>query len=318
MRRAIARDFAALPSVRVLLTLDDRFPEELGPWIVVPVGANEEETTFSRLVAEADYTALIAPETGGILADRARTIEQAGGRSLGSTPEAIEATADKLQLARHLAERGIRTPISRCVFPKKGLPTDFPYPAILKPIDGAGSQSTYFVADAVSCLEEARRMKTAILQPLVPGVVSSASFLIGPGSEVRLIAAGQQQMNVCDGRFVYEGGTVPVSPNGVALGPRRAAESVPGLRGFVGVDYVWDECNRCATVLEINPRPTTSYVGLSRWLGPGVLARAWLDVVSGAAGSLPDDAMFSRNSLQKTVTFRADGEMIGPDEGSPP
>ena len=65
---------------------------------------------FARLAAEADYTVLIAPETGGILAERARTIERVGGRSLGSTPAAIELTGDKLRLGRHLAERGIATP----------------------------------------------------------------------------------------------------------------------------------------------------------------------------------------------------------------
>ena len=56
----------------------------------------------------------------------------------------------------------------------------------------------------------------------------------------------------------------------------RVVESIPGLRGFVGVDFLWDEARRQATVLEINPRPTTSCVGLTRLLPPGQLADAWL------------------------------------------
>src|SRR3954452_10376991 len=52
MRRAIAGDFAALPGVRVVVTLDDRFPEEPGPWSVVRIGAGREGATFPRLVAE--------------------------------------------------------------------------------------------------------------------------------------------------------------------------------------------------------------------------------------------------------------------------
>ena len=52
--------------------------------------------------------------------------------------------------------------------------------------------------------------------------------------------------------------------------------SVTGLRGFVGVDFLWDEIEAKATVLEINPRPTTSYVGLTRLLPPGCLAQSWL------------------------------------------
>jgi hypothetical protein len=54
MRRAIARDFAAVPGVRVVVTLDDRFPHEPGPWEVVRVGPGAEEAEFARLAARAD------------------------------------------------------------------------------------------------------------------------------------------------------------------------------------------------------------------------------------------------------------------------
>ena len=57
---------------------------------------------------------------------------------------------------------------------------------------------------------------------------------------------------------------------------RRAVESVAGLRGFVGVDFFWEPELGEATVLEINPRATTSFVGLSRLLPAGHLAAAWL------------------------------------------
>jgi predicted ATP-grasp superfamily ATP-dependent carboligase len=44
------------------------------------------------------------------------------------------------------------------------------------------------------------------------------------------------------------------------------AAAMPGLRGFVGIDVVWPE--RGAPVLiEVNPRLTCAYVGLSRRLG---------------------------------------------------
>src|SRR5215218_5633660 len=60
MRRAIASDFAGLPDVRVVMTLDARLPEEPGPWTVVRVGPGAEPGEFSRLAAGADWTALIA------------------------------------------------------------------------------------------------------------------------------------------------------------------------------------------------------------------------------------------------------------------
>ena len=315
MRRAIAGDFAAMSGMRVVVTLDDRFPDETGPWSVVRIGAGEEHATFSRLVNEADYTALIAPETGGILADRARTIEALGGRSLGSTPEAIEATADKLRLGRHLAERGIATPEGVLVSPGAGLPSGFSYPAVLKPIDGAGAQDTFLIQGPDDCPAGARELPVGLLQAMVQGVAMSATFLVGSRGKARLIAAGRQRIAIRDARFVYLGGTLPVPPIGVEPNVRRAVESVAGLQGFVGVDYVWNEQTKCAIVLEINPRATTSCVGLTRHLHPGALAVAWLRMVSGSEDCDESDAsgMFPEVDLRRPETFAADGGVLEPE-----
>ena len=89
MRRALAEDFAGLNGVRVVMTLDSCLPDEPGLATIVRVGPGEEPATFARLAREADYTLCVAPETGGVLRDRARTILDVGGRSLGSSPESI-------------------------------------------------------------------------------------------------------------------------------------------------------------------------------------------------------------------------------------
>ena len=52
----------------------------------------------------------------------------------------------------------------------------------------------------------------------------------------------------------------------------RALRLVPGLRGFVGVDLILDEQAPGVSVVEINPRLTTSYVGLRAALGQNVMA----------------------------------------------
>src|SRR3954451_14766020 len=79
MRRALAADCAALPGIRVVVMLDDRLPDEPGPWSIVRVGPGREEATFARLAAEADYTALIAPEAVGLLTTWARGADRVGG-----------------------------------------------------------------------------------------------------------------------------------------------------------------------------------------------------------------------------------------------
>jgi predicted ATP-grasp superfamily ATP-dependent carboligase len=102
-----------------------------------------------------------------------------------------------------------------------------------------------------------------VVQPFIPGTPMSASFLVGSDGEAWLIGVGVQQTVVRDGRFNYLGGTLPTPcPEAVPL-LKRAVEAIAGLRGFVGVDFIWSADKRHVMILEINPRPTTSYVGLS-------------------------------------------------------
>jgi predicted ATP-grasp superfamily ATP-dependent carboligase len=106
----------------------------------------------------------------------------------------------------------------------------------------------------------------------------SASFLVDGGSRAWLLGVGIQRIMVRDSRFAYQGGILPAPSRAAEAQLRPALAVIPGLRGFVGVDFVWDVDAEHATVLEINPRPTTSCVGLTRLLPPGRLAEAWLQV----------------------------------------
>jgi tyramine---L-glutamate ligase len=278
MRRAIARDFAALNGgkARVIMTLDARFADDPGPWTVARIGPGQHPHRVLGLAREADLTVLVAPETMGLLEDMTRSIQQAGARHLGSSLEAVALTRDKTRLAGWLTARGIGTPPCRRVSPSNGLPSDAPYPAVLKPNDGAGTIDTYLVEAPDSLPLPARHMGEAIMQPYLSGQPMSASYLVDGEGRAWLLGIGEQRIAFQDGGFQYRGGQLP-SAKQVDDNPlRRAVESVPGLQGFVGVDFIWDERRQQTTVLEINPRPTTSFVGLARMLPPGRLASAWI------------------------------------------
>ena len=306
MRRAIASDFASVPGVRVVMTLDARLPDEPGPWTILRISREQDGEEWARHSAKADWTVLIAPETGGTLADCSRTLARRGGRSLGSTPEAVELAGDKLRLAAFLSERGIRTPACRRVVPSLPLPGDFPYPAVLKPIDGAGSIDTFWIPEPAMVPDDAKELPEALLQPFLPGVPSSATFLIGPENQARWIGIGRQRVAIQDGRFVYRGGILPDSEASPAPVLAQAVESIPGLRGLIGVDFLRDENCATVTILEVNPRPTTSIVGLARILPPGLLAKAWIDTVEGT--HVQDDWRLDEIvRSQIPVTFDTDG-----------
>jgi tyramine---L-glutamate ligase len=315
MRRAIANDFAALPGpgARVIVPLDAQWPDDPGPWTIARIAERESPQRLFELARRADYTVLIAPETMGVLASLTRGLEHEGARSLGSSAQAVELTGNKARLAEWLLSREIATPRSRTIIPSAGLPKDAEYPAVLKPIDGAGSVETFFLANARSLPDAARQMPVALLQPFHSGIPMSASFLIDNDERAWLTGVGKQSITVQNGRFQYWGGRLPAPCRDAEPLLRRAVKSIPGLRGFVGVDFLWEPARHEATVLEINPRPTTSYVGLSHLLPPGHLAQAWL-AACGAAG-WPRDELAHVASIvqeQQELFFDAEGNLLVP------
>lgn len=227
--------------------------------------SNEETVSLGRLARQADWTLVIAPEFDGCLLDRCRLVESAGGRLLGPSSGLVAMASDKQRTAEHLASAGVPVPQGVPLFSNQALPLDFAYPAVLKPRDGAGSLGVRLLQSA----EEARDVKPADtptrLERFTPGIAASVAFLCGPRGDVALLPCRQQLSD--DGRFAYLGGSLPLKPHLAARATElatRAVETLPGRLGYLGVDLVLgsDATGRDDVVIEINPRLTTSYVGL--------------------------------------------------------
>ena len=207
MRRAIAGEFAALSvgEIKVIMTLDARLPAEAGPWRLELIGPGEHSRKLGELCRAADFTVLVAPETRGILARLTRDLLQAGARVLGSSAQAVELAGDKARLAVLFESLGIATPPSRTIVPSEGLPDLLEYPAVVKPIDGAGSVDTYYLDGPGDLSEEAMRMPQALLQRFVRGEPMSACLLVSPDGRAWPIAIGRQRMQLRNGRLRIRG-----------------------------------------------------------------------------------------------------------------
>lgn len=316
MRRSIARDFAAVPGVRVVMTLDARLEREEIPGIEVRTIDSQQSGWFESLAAEADYTILIAPEMDGVLSSLTGIVERVGGRSLGSSVRAVEMVGDKARLAHHFSCRDIPSPpnlmISRSF---EGFPDGWEGPIVIKPRHGVGSVDTVVVRDG-RCPAWVPRDQSFVAQPYFPGRPMSASFLIDIAGGMTLLAIGRQGIEVeADGRICYRGGTVPEKlvecPSAVFSAIASVVEYLPrpSLRGFVGVDFLLDD-RGAASILEINPRPTTSHVGLIHLLRPGTLAGAWLAAAEWplAGTSWPNRLRIAPDA--PAVSFDADGTIL--------
>jgi predicted ATP-grasp superfamily ATP-dependent carboligase len=309
MRRALSREFASIPA-RVLVTLDQRLPDDPGPWETIRLGPGDEDEVVKAQLATADYALVIAPETNGILERWSTELERLGTRSLGSTSQAIALSGDKLALSKQLRARGITTPESIFIATGTELPANFQYPAVIKPVEGAGGLQTYRVLSSMSFpAQQVQLPERFLLQPFVDGTAMSASYLVDEFGEAHLIAIGQQKIELVDDRFEYRGGWIP-SLQLIDIVPlRQAIAAVPGLRGFVGVDFIRKRTTGETTVIEINPRPTTSCVGLCALLPPGLLAQAWL---AACGERTVDHEMIFQRLIHKIATsepvsFQADG-----------
>jgi predicted ATP-grasp superfamily ATP-dependent carboligase len=108
-----------------------------------------------------------------------------------------------------------------------------------------------------------------IIQEFIDGEAVSVS-LLSAGGKALAISLNKQNVRVAVPEAVssYEGGAVPFG-HPLRQKAFEAAEKVvgsfSGLHGYVGVDLVLTEDE--PFVVDINPRLTTSYVGLSRVAG---------------------------------------------------
>lgn len=286
MLGAVAADFVRLPGCQVTVLRDPRVLQLALPGceLVDVICRYSHAEEFDRLSAETDATLLIAPEFDHILLDAAERVVAAGGRLLSPTPEFIRIAANKHDTCQRLAAASVPVPTGCVLEPDEPLPQHFAYPAVLKPLDGAGSQDTYIVNsphDSPRAYAWPRR-----LERYIPGTAVSVSMLCGPAGRVALPASTQRISD--DGRLRYLGGELPLSTGlaqratGLA---ERALDALPPATGYVGVDLVLgrEPTGSQDAVIEVNPRLTTSYVGL-RCASRTNLADAMLQA---ARGELP-------------------------------
>jgi predicted ATP-grasp superfamily ATP-dependent carboligase len=313
MLNALCRDGLAIPGLEVHTIAGDlsRFaasirvhPTETGP---------QWSDSFARILDEVDAALVIAPEFDRILEELVRRVEQSGKLHLGCSSGAIAATADKLTCARLWADQGIPTPVPVPLRAPGDLlqgPTAA-FPLVLKPRDGAGSTGVRLVRTADEW-EEAWTGATVeytgrdwIATPFVAGQAASVACIVHAGGVLALPASSQRLSS--DGRFRYEGGRLPLAP-GLAARARKLAlrtmGALEGLRGYVGVDIVLGERDDGSAdwAIELNPRLTTSYLGLQA-LCEGNLLSA---IVSACTGRpLPELSWRTRG-----VAFSPDGAVV--------
>jgi len=299
---ALAADFSAIDDCRVTLLRDIRLDHLVVPGCkVVEIHSDaHRREELARAAAKADHTLVIAPEFDDLLLEANRHVQSAGGRLLAASEAFVSLAGDKHRTALQLAAAGV--PVPEAVWidsDQERLPTDFSYPSVLKPVSGAGSQHTLLVAspqDEPPPYPWPRRLERYCV-----GTAASVAFLCGPKECVALPPCRQHLTD--DGRFSYTGGSLlqqaDLAERATTLA-RQALDVLAPEAGYVGVDLILGHSADGSEdfVIEINPRVTTSYVGL-RAASQTNLAAAMLAVAAGE----PVDLKFHEAPL----AFSAEG-----------
>ena len=247
---------------------------------------------FREMVDEADAALLIAPETGGLLEALTAIVEAKGKMVLGSSSVAVKTAGNKASTYQVLKASDIPTPETYPVRHSDDivpLARHLGYPVVVKPLDGVGCQSVFVARHetglrqaVVTALRETGQ-DIQLLQPFVQGVHASVSLLTDGVGGLPLTLNLQEIRGRT--RLSYCGGRVPLDHPLRPLAFQRAEEvvaAIPGLKGYVGIDMVLTD--RDAVVIEVNPRLTTSYVGVRKVLRQNLGAM----ILKAATGELPD------------------------------
>lgn len=281
MTLAVAEDFTKLRewTVRVLRSTEliASTPEQV-PWAWVDV-QNDVDAVLVREAAAADWTLVIAPECGGILQRRAQAVIDAGGTLLGPSPEFIALASDKTAILDRLAAYDLRVPRGLCGPLSKLCDSSLHYPIVLKPNDGAGAIDTMLLQknhnlEVLMLLWE----KPLLLDPrpfiwrgeeFVPGKAASVSLLCGPRDKLPLRPVAQDILFAENKHISYRGGTINLSHAEETRAKKlglAVSKALPPVIGYIGIDLILGEAADGSqdTVIEVNPRLTTSYIGLRR------------------------------------------------------
>ncbi len=296
MRNALLTDLASIPEVDVTLTRDSRCPWPDSAFSIRRIEPNGGESgfdLFQRALVDVEVVWPIAPETRGALAHLARLARKAGKFVCLSDPKTLAICASKFKTASVLENAGVNVvPTFRATDSSPPIAGEW----VSKPDDGVGGDGIrrWPTRDAALQAILAATRHSWILQPMYHGESLSMSLFCADGSAL-LISINQQRVLWRHDQVLLADLTVNsipnTEPNFFALA-QQIVRALPGLSGYVGVDLVRGD-DGILTVLEINPRLTTSYCGLREALGVNVAQL----VLCNREGEPPHAMAFPQNKL---------------------
>ncbi len=269
MRDALLKDLSSL-DYQVQTTVDARLTPPIGCRVCREINTQDDVwQVWEEEIQRSEAVWLIAPETDGYLERMTGLAVKHNKKVIGCGLTAIKAFSSKLNTYQLLTQSNITTlpTYSLIDWPKsKGAQW------LAKPDDGAGCEETVCfkkAEDLERWLLLNGRHKTHIIQPFIIGDAASISCVMHQG-KAQVLSCNAQLIIVENNVLSYLGCIV----NGMRQHwlafeavANKIARLLPGITGYIGIDLIVSDCGKQLTVVEVNPRLTTSYVALKEATG---------------------------------------------------
>jgi predicted ATP-grasp superfamily ATP-dependent carboligase len=275
MLKALITDLSQIPHIELYITRDSRLPDHYfrkfaNVQLIKITPYSNIQSIFVDLGHQCDAVWPIAPESGSILFNFSRIVEESGTQLLNSTAEAVKLTGNKLLTSQQLSYHKIPVVMTQKLSSFQWMKNES---YVIKPYDGVGCENCFLIKDqeqlehAVAFLEDP---DDYIIQPFIWGRAISLSCLFKNGHGW-LICVNEQKISNSGQKISLDACKVNIAQANLEkiIGIiERIAQAIPGLWGYVGIDLV--DIGNDFMLIEINPRLTISYAGISQALGINV------------------------------------------------
>jgi predicted ATP-grasp superfamily ATP-dependent carboligase len=297
MRDALLRDLVELDGYEVVTLHDIR----IGASSLAKCSKAVEsdfESAFKSMLLQVDLVWLIAPETDGVLLELSEFCYEADVIFLGCEFDSMLVGTSKSMAFEALQEAKVNTlPVitgDDYIADEAFIHAINIQPQgrwVAKPEDGAGCEGIRIFDDLQTLMDWLKldeKYLNYLVQPYQQGISASFAMLCRNGKGW-LLSCNQQHLVIDTDMFSLKGITV----NGTQAYwqrfetlARKIAKMLPDAAGYIGVDVIIDTDNDKIYVLEINPRLTSSYVGLRAAIGQNP-AKIILDSIKNAKFTMP-------------------------------
>lgn len=264
MLNAVANDFIVLPDVQVSVLRDHRLQSVAfdNEYIV------DFERSFNEIIASVeeiiDALLIIAPESGGTLSYLCEVYSNRDFILLNSSTSSTALVSDKLATYAFLLKHDIPQIPSYSLDDIENIQSN---KMVIKPKHGVGCENIKLLASSTNLAKaiDLSKANTYMVQPYVQGQSASLSLLCWQG-ECLLLSVNIQTIEKNDNSFELKQCIVNALARDKYIDfSEKLIKTMPELSGYIGVDIIITENE--VLLVEVNPRLTTSYVGLRTALG---------------------------------------------------